>query len=292
MGRAERTGVVLSPDGTHIAYVATTDRSGAQIYLRDLRVDEMRVVSSAETPYNPFFSPDSAQIGFVANGKLWRAPVAGGAPFEIGTVDATIVAWHGPSDGFIYSGGGSGISRIPEAGGTREQITTVDKSAGEVAHRFPTIVPGGRGVLFTIYKGSLENARIGIVDVTTKKWRVLMDRTGHSAVYVPTGHLVYLRTGVLMAAPFDPSRLELTGPSAPVMAGSPVQQRRGRTLQHLLDRHACLHVGCRGAHPDRPGLGGSFGDAPVQSMFRLAPMPGSSCRRMARGSLSITRAVG
>ncbi len=213
------SGVVLSPDGTHIAYVATTDRSGAQIYLRDLRVDEVRVVSSAETPYNPFFSPDSAQIGFVANGKLWRAPVGGGAPFEIGTVDANDrgVAWS--DDGFIYSGGGSGVSRIPEAGGTREPITTVDKSAGEVAHRFPTIVPGGRGVLFTIYKGSLEGARIGIVDVTTKKWRVLMDRTGHSAMYVPTGHLVYLRTGVLMAAPFDPSRLELTGPSTPVMAG-------------------------------------------------------------------------
>ena len=41
---------MLSPDGTHIAYVAATDRSGAQIYLRDLRVDEVRVVSSAETP--------------------------------------------------------------------------------------------------------------------------------------------------------------------------------------------------------------------------------------------------
>ena len=212
-------GIALSPDGTHIAYVATTDHSGPQIYLRDLRGDEMRVVSSAETPYNPFFSPDSAQVGFVANGKLWRAPVAGGTPFEIGTVDVNDrgVAWS--SDGFIYSGGGSGISRIPESGGTREQITTVDRSAGEVAHRFPTIVPGGRGVLFTIFKGSLEEARIAVVDVTTKKWRVLTDRTAHSPMYVPTGHLLYLRTGVLMAAPFDASRLEVTGASVPVMSG-------------------------------------------------------------------------
>ena len=46
-----------------------------------------------------------------------------------------------------------------------------------------------------------------------------MDRTGHSGVYVPTGHLVYLRTGVLVAAPFDPSRLEVTGPSVVVMSG-------------------------------------------------------------------------
>jgi Tol biopolymer transport system component len=212
-------GVALSPDGTHIAYVAITGKMGPQICLQDLRGDEMRVVSSADGPYSPFFSPDSTQVGFVANGKLWRAPVAGGTPFEIGSIDVNDrgVAWS--ADGYIYSGGGSGISRIAESGGTREQITTVDRSAGEVAHRFPAVVPGGRGVLFTIFKGSLEEARIAVVDVTTKKWRVVIDRTGHSAVYVPTGHVVYLRTGVLMAAPFDISRLEVTRPGAPVMAG-------------------------------------------------------------------------
>jgi len=212
-------GVALSPDGTHIAYVAINP-SGPQIYLRDLRGDDVHAISSSSNaPYNPFFSPDSTQVGFLASGKLWRAPVTGGAPFEIGEIDANDrgVAWS--TDGYIYSGGGLGISRIAESGGSRERITTVDKAAGEVAHRFPTIVPGGRGVLFTIFKGSLEEARVAVVDVTTKKWHVLMDRTGHSGVYVPTGHLVYLRTGVLMAAPFDPSRLEVTGPSVPVMSG-------------------------------------------------------------------------
>jgi Tol biopolymer transport system component len=74
-------------------------------------------------------------------------------------------------------------------------------------------------VLFTIFKGSLEEARVAVLDLTTKKWRVLADWTGHSPAYTPTGHLVYLRSGVLMAAPFDPSRLELTGQSAPVMPG-------------------------------------------------------------------------
>jgi eukaryotic-like serine/threonine-protein kinase len=211
-------GIALSPDGTHLAYVGVTDRTG-HIFVRDLRGDESRSVPSTDIPYNPFFSADSTQIGFIASGKLWRAPVAGGTPFEIGTIDVNDrgAAWS--TDGYIYSGGGSGISRISASGGTREPITTVDRSAGEVAHRFPAIVPGGRGLLFTIFKGSLDEARIGIVDVTTKKWRVLVDRTGHSAVYAPTGHLVYLRTGVLMAAPFDASRLEVTGPSTPVMSG-------------------------------------------------------------------------
>jgi serine/threonine-protein kinase len=217
-------GLAISPDGTRVAYVAISGNSGPQVCVQDLRSGEMRVVSSG-APYNPFFSPDSTQIGFIANGKLWRAPVDGGTPFEIGTIEVNDrgAAWS--DDGFIYSGGGVGISRISESGGAREQITSVDKSAGEIAHRFPAIVPGGRGVLFTIFKGSLEEARVAVVDVTTKKWRVLLDRTGHAPIYVPTGHLVYLRTGVLMAAPFDPSRLEVTGASIPVMSG--VQYNNG-----------------------------------------------------------------
>jgi serine/threonine-protein kinase len=213
------SGVAISPDGTHLAYIGV-DRSGPRVYVQDLRGDDVRVVSStSEAPYNPFFSPDSTQIGFVSSGKLWRAAVAGGAPFEIGPIDVNDrgVAWS--TDGYIYSGGGSGISRIPASGGSREPITTVDRSAGEVAHRFPTVVPGNRAVLFTIFRGSIDEARIAIVDLSTKKWRVLMDRTGHSAVYSPTGHLLYLRTGVLMAAPFDRTRLELTGPSIAVMPG-------------------------------------------------------------------------
>ena len=73
-------GVAISPDGTHLAYVAV-DRSGPQVYVRDLRGDDVRVVSSsAESPYNPFFSPDSTQIGFVewkalARGCHWRSTV-------------------------------------------------------------------------------------------------------------------------------------------------------------------------------------------------------------------------
>ncbi len=212
-------GVAISPDGTRIAYVAVSGNAGPQICLQDLRSSEMRVISATDSPYSPFFSSDGTQIGFVANGKLWRTPVAGGAPFEIGSIDVNDrgVAWS--DDGFIYSGGGSGISRISESGGTREQITAVDKSAGEVAHRFPAIVPGRRGLLFTIFRGSLEDARLAVVDLTTKKWRVVVDRTGYSPFYLPGGYIVYLRTGVLMAARFDFSRLEVTSQSAPVMAG-------------------------------------------------------------------------
>ena len=134
---ASGTGVALSPDGTHVVYIARRNQESARLHVRDLRTGETRVLPSADVALNPFFSPDSTQVGFIAGGKLWRAPVSGGSPFEIGSIDTSDrgVAWS--TDGHVYSGGGTGISRIPESGGRRETITTVNRAAGEVAHRIP-----------------------------------------------------------------------------------------------------------------------------------------------------------
>ena len=157
--RTERTWVALSPDGTasHTSPAPPTDRvrRSTSATCVAMRSDWCR---RPEIPYNPFFSPDSAQIGFIANGKLGARRLRVVTPFEIGSIDANDrgVAWS--TDGYIYSGGGSGIAH-PESGGTREQITTLD-----IGRRGCTPVPsdvaGGRGVLFTIFKGPLEEARV------------------------------------------------------------------------------------------------------------------------------------
>ena len=48
------------------------------------------------------------------------------------------------------------------------------------------------------------------VSLDSGKRRVVVDRAAPVA-YAPTGHLVFLRDGRLLAAPFDLTRLELTG---------------------------------------------------------------------------------
>ena len=40
---------------------------------------------------------------------------------------------------------------------------------------------------------------------------------GINARYAPSGHLVFPRSGILFAAPFDPGRLAVTGPEVPVI---------------------------------------------------------------------------
>ena len=51
----------------------------------------------------------------------------------------------------------------------------------------------------------------------TRKWRVLLEDAA-DARYVPTGHLVFLRQGTLMAVPFDLDRLEIIGQPVPAVA--------------------------------------------------------------------------
>ncbi len=253
-------GVAISPDGTHLAYVAV-DRAGPQVYVRDLRGDDVRIVSSsAENPYNPFFSPDSSQIGFVSSGRLWRTAVTGGQPFEIGPIDTNDrgVVWS--ADGYIYSGGGSGISRMAETGGPREQITTVDRSAGEVAHRFPSVVAGTRAVpLYDLQGlsggGPDRNRRSADEEVAGPDGsdralrRLLADR--------PSSLSENRRAH---GRPIRPNTPRSDRPIGRGDARYPLQQRRCRALQRVLDGHLGLHPEFRETHGCRPAVGGPLGE--------------------------------
>jgi len=49
------------------------------------------------------------------------------------------------------------------------------------------------------------------VSLDTGQRKVLM-RASDDVRYVPTGHLVYVQAGTLLAVPFAADRLEVTGP--------------------------------------------------------------------------------
>ena len=80
------------------------------------------------------------------------------------------------------------------------------------AHRLPHVLPGGELVLFTVAREVLrwDDAQIVIRSITTGEQKVLLEDAA-DARYVP-GHLVFVRRGALMAAPFDVSRREVGGP--------------------------------------------------------------------------------
>jgi len=75
---------------------------------------------------------------------------------------------------------------------------------------FPSALPGGRGVLFTILPaGSQSEAQVAALDLRTGRYEKLLP--GSNACYVDTGHLIYARNGSIRAVPFDLDRLRVTG---------------------------------------------------------------------------------
>ena len=75
--------VALSPDGTHLAYVASQGGT-QQLYLRAMDSLEARPIPGTEGAVNPFFSPDGQWVGFFAGGKLKKVSVSGGAALTLG----------------------------------------------------------------------------------------------------------------------------------------------------------------------------------------------------------------
>ena len=213
---------ILSPDGTHLAFVARGPGEASRIYIRPLGQLEARPLPGTEGARSPFFSPDGQWIGFFAGGKLQKITVTGGAvvtladaPNERGGSwgeDGTIVLTPRPTQVV-------GLQRVSSSGGELQTLTLPDPDAGEVTHRWPQVLGDGR-VLYTAHSivGSYDDASL-VMEALPDGPRKVVHRGGYHGRYLPSGHLVFINQGTLFAGPFDLERMELTAPPVPVIEG-------------------------------------------------------------------------
>ncbi|MBI3050332.1 MAG: serine/threonine-protein kinase [Acidobacteria bacterium] len=223
VGPLEDPALALSPDGRQLVYVGI-QQGRAQLYIRVLDGIEVRALQGTDGAIAPFFSPDGQWIAFFAQGKLKKIAVSGGA-IQI-LCDAPGVAGRSGTwapDDIIYFplADVSGIWKVPASGGTPTEVTTLNRSRGEVSHRAPQVLPGNRALLFTVWNGlGLDERQLHVRSLETGERRMLLSG-GHSGRYVATGHLVYARAETLMAVPMNLARLEVTG--APVALAEQVR---------------------------------------------------------------------
>jgi serine/threonine-protein kinase len=218
-----RTGMAMASDGSFVVYSAIAENPGPQakpqIYLR--RMDRMDAVPVAGTEggISPFLSPDDRWIGFWEGGKLKKVFVGGGVPAALCDVARPFGVNWGPDDHIVFSSGWDlGLSRVSGQGGNVEVLTVPDKTRKEYGHRLPRWLPDGRNVLFTIVgHGHVLQPRLALLDLGTRTWRVVMEDAA-DGLYLRTGHLVFMREGMLMAVAFDLDRLEVRGQPVPVVA--------------------------------------------------------------------------
>ncbi len=210
--------VALSPDGIHLAYVA---RQGAvqQLYVRVMDSLEARPIPGTEGASEPFFSPDGQWLGFFAGGKLKKVLVSGGPALTLGDGFQPRGASLGSQGTIAFAPSwASTIQQVSDAGGTPQALTHFAK--GENSHRWPEFLPGGRAVLFSaaLTSSTWVNPQVAVHSIANGERRNLV-QLGTSPHYALSGHLLYAHAGTLMAAPFDPQRLELTGAAVPVVEG-------------------------------------------------------------------------
>ena len=102
------TGLAVSPDGLFLVYVASTGPATKQLFLRRLdQLDDARPLAGTEAAVDAFFSPDGQWIGFIANDKLKKVSVRGGAPITLCDISNNLgVSWG--DDGHIVFAHGKG----------------------------------------------------------------------------------------------------------------------------------------------------------------------------------------
>ena len=226
VGRPSRTAIALSPDGRTLVFrgVQRTPAGGvqSQLFIRSLDSLDVTAIAGTTGADNPFFSPDGAWIGFWDNGELRRVPATGGPATAIARVPGAgvtriIGASWGDGDVIVFATF-DGLWRVAASGGVPASVAKSGEA--EFAQKLPHLLPGGQVVLFTRQKTDFrwDDAQIVARSLVTGEEKVVLD-DGADARYLPSGHLVFVRRGTLMAVPFDPARLAPTGGQVALIDG-------------------------------------------------------------------------
>jgi Tol biopolymer transport system component len=219
-----RPALALSPDGSMLAFVASAEGI-SRLYIRSLADIAARALPGTEGGSNPVFSPDGKEIAFYAAGRLKKATLDGTVTTVTeagGDGDPRGITWL-PDGSLVYASLAVGpLLHVPSTGGTPRPITTLDEKKSERTHRWPSALPGGKAVLFTIgtiaSPDNYDRSTIEAVELATGQRHVVL-KGASSARYVSTGHLLYTRESSLYAVPFDVDRLATQGSPVKILSG-------------------------------------------------------------------------
>jgi eukaryotic-like serine/threonine-protein kinase len=210
-GSGFSSSVAVSPDGRTVV-IAGTGPDGQRLYRRSLDRTDSVPITGTEGGSSPFFSWDGEWIGFFTEGRLKRIPAGGGPAIDIVRLAGFPggASW-GPDNRIVFSYGAAAPVHIVDAGGQAAAPLITNRDG-----HLPDIGPDARTVLYA----------------SSDRWVYAFDRaTGRetrlvqgTAPRLAGGHVLFSRGTTLLAAPFDPSRLELTGAEFPVVANVAVER--------------------------------------------------------------------
>jgi serine/threonine-protein kinase len=100
----------------------------------------------------------------------------------------------------------AGLLRIPASGGKPERLTRPDGGSKGYAHAFPQYLPGGRGIVFTVWGGvDSEAPGMAFLPSNSSTWSTVTG-SGWRGAYVASGHLLLGGPRNITAIPFEPGK--------------------------------------------------------------------------------------
>ena len=240
--------VVLSPDGTRLAFVASAPEQPRRIYVRSLDELQATALPGSENAEAPFFSPDGRWLGFFADRKLKKISVEGGAAVNI--CDAPDggggASWSENGTIVFVPGLRTALSQVSSGGGAPRGLTVLDPPEGEVTQMWPQWLPGSKAVLFTSsgQTTNFEDADIVTYTISSGQRKTVL-HSAYYARYLPGGHILYMHEGTLFLQPFDPRSLQVTGTPVPVHDGVSANPGNGSAQFSVSDTGTMAYVAGR-----------------------------------------------
>jgi len=211
--------IAISPDGNKLVYIGPAE-GGTRLWLREH--DKLRAapIPGTDGGVSPFFSPDGRQLGFIRNGRTVRVlSLEGGPPLTLSdSINSSGGDWG--ADGYIYVETDSGLGRIRATGGALEPVYNISAARHEIGTEWPNVLPGGRGLIFRLRRAGQPPSEFDIMGMTLPHGEPRPLIRGMYAKYAASGHLLVVTAdGKLLAVPFDPVKVALTGSPVALLEG-------------------------------------------------------------------------
>jgi Tol biopolymer transport system component len=204
----------ISPDGRDLVFIA-----GSKLWLRALDSLESKALEGTDGASYPFWSPDSENIGFFAQGKLKRIPRSGGLVQTLCDAASGRGGTWSREGVIVFSPGpNSPLYRVTAAGGTPSPLGQVPTGFG--GYRFPEFLPDGQHFVYLTQADKVEESGIYLGGLAGTTVRLLPNFS--SAIFAPDptgvgkGYLLFRQSSTLMALPFDADQLKPIGDAVPV----------------------------------------------------------------------------
>jgi len=223
--------MTLSPDGRWMVFQANGEDGVTRFWIRSIDGVDLRPLPGTENigANSPpaAWSFDSRWVIFSAGteGKLKKVDIQGGPPQVIADWLGGLNGASWNSDGVIIGGAvrnQTPILKVNASGGQATPITQL--AAGDLFHVWPQFLPDGKHFLYERVSSDTAKAGVYIGSIDAKPDQQSTERllAGDRQAYYAalpgsrTGHLIFMRGSTLMAQPFDPAAMKLSGEPAAI----------------------------------------------------------------------------